>query len=459
MKKKLILVFSLLLILPLMVKAEAGTDVKTLEATLQKNTINFSGTTQDDSVAVMCKLLNNQEEIDMLSVEVDSASFSGSFVAPSTGSYTVSCANYEGGVIKTADVTVTQMAVYTVTFNTNGGSAIDEVEVESGQTVSRPQDDPTKDNYDFVGWYEDSTLTHEFDFSKKITNNTTIYAKWVEHVETVQVQVIFFGEGGTYQVDFAANDSINPEPLGEPVNSSHRYFVNKGDSVTLTAIPAEGYHLNGLYVTHETNNEWSVDDLISNSTPYEFDTDDIDSYINIIAVFEENTAVNNRVTVTFNTDGGSEIEPIELDSGQTVERPQQDPTKNGFTFGGWYEDGTYAHEFDFNTPITANTTIYAKWNEVRQGDQIQIWSATGGKVAAQYTPSTPNTENLEAKDGTNFVANGEVVQYYINDEVTAIAKADEGYKFVGWKHANTENEIPQGYDEPPNVLVKYSQHH
>ena len=84
----------------------------------------------------------------------------------------------------------------------------------------------------------------------------------------------------------------------------------------------------------------------------------------------------------------------------------------------------------------------------RQGDQIQIWvgntdgratdsSGMGGKVAVRYTPSEPNVYGIKAKDGTDFVA-GEIVQFYKGDEITAYAKPDEGYKFVGWYHVNIE---------------------
>ena len=462
MRKRLLLVLSFLLILPLSVRAEEGVNVKTVEATVNNNTITFNGTTQDDSVAVMCKLFSGATEVYKLSVEVNNKTFTGSFVAEETGTYTVSCANYDGGTIVSDEAVVSALETFTVTFNTNGGSSINAIEVEYGNTINEPEA-PTKDDKVFGGWYEDSTLTTPFEFSTHITANKILYAKWNDPGDepgetpaaTNQLQVIFFGTGGTYQVDFAANDSINPEPLGEPVNSSHRYFVDEGVEVTLTAIPINGYHFVGWYSTHEYDSDghgtmaWALDELVSNQIVYSFTPT---TTVNLQAVFEENNS--NVFTVTFNTNGGSAIAPIEVEPGHQLMLPQN-PTKDGFVFIDWYEDDTFTTWFDPSREITADLTLYAKWHEGehRNGDQIQVWAATGGKVAVQYTPSEPNVYELDAKDGTNFVPRGEVVQFYSGDEITAKASADEGYRFVGWKHVDIEYGPDHPSEEHPSACM------
>ena len=65
-------------------------------------------------------------------------------------------------------------------------------------------------------------------------------------------------------------------------------------------------------------------------------------------------------TVTFNTDGGSEIAPAEVEDGKTVAKPV-DPTKEGFTFAGWY---LAEAEYNFDTAVTADITLNAKWNSI-----------------------------------------------------------------------------------------------
>ena len=104
MKKILTFIIGLIIFIPFSVKAIA---VKTLDATISGNTISYNGTIEDGSYAVMCKLLDkDSNEIDMLSTAVNSNKFEGTFTVESNGDYKVSCANYEGGDIKTVDVKV-----------------------------------------------------------------------------------------------------------------------------------------------------------------------------------------------------------------------------------------------------------------------------------------------------------------------------------------------------------------
>ena len=69
-----------------------------------------------------------------------------------------------------------------------------------------------------------------------------------------------------------------------------------------------------------------------------------------------------KYTVTFNTDGGSTVASQTVESGQKATRPAADPTLEGSWFLGWYSDEGLAKKFDFNTPITTATTVYAKWS-------------------------------------------------------------------------------------------------
>ena len=66
---------------------------------------------------------------------------------------------------------------YTLTFDTNGGSAISKVSRTSGTTVDLTGYTPTRDGYTFDGWYSNRELTIKVTFIK-LTSNTTIYAKW-----------------------------------------------------------------------------------------------------------------------------------------------------------------------------------------------------------------------------------------------------------------------------------------
>ena len=70
-----------------------------------------------------------------------------------------------------------------------------------------------------------------------------------------------------------------------------------------------------------------------------------------------------KYTVSFNMNGhGTQITAQTVESGSKATKPA-DPKASGYTFGGWYADATFSTKFDFNTAITANTTVYAKWTK------------------------------------------------------------------------------------------------
>lgn len=64
-------------------------------------------------------------------------------------------------------------------------------------------------------------------------------------------------------------------------------------------------------------------------------------------------------TVTFDTDGGSAAPDKQVRANSKVNKPD-DPTKEGFDFGGWYREGS-TMPYDFSTPVTESFTLYAKW--------------------------------------------------------------------------------------------------
>ena len=68
---------------------------------------------------------------------------------------------------------------FTVKFNSNGGSAVATQTIEKGKTATEPKA-PTKTGYTFKGWYTDDKFVDKFIFTKAVTENVTLYAKWEE---------------------------------------------------------------------------------------------------------------------------------------------------------------------------------------------------------------------------------------------------------------------------------------
>lgn len=67
-------------------------------------------------------------------------------------------------------------------------------------------------------------------------------------------------------------------------------------------------------------------------------------------------------TVTFDSDGGSDVPSQEVLSGRKAVEPKE-PTKADKTFGGWYSDDLLTTAYDFDTPVRASITLYAKWTD------------------------------------------------------------------------------------------------
>ena len=79
---------------------------------------------------------------------------------------------------------------HTLTFNTNGGSAIDKLRVQSGKTIDLSEYVPTREGYTFDGWYRDEALTEKI-ATVKLSRNTTIYAGWTQQEPALSVSDIF----------------------------------------------------------------------------------------------------------------------------------------------------------------------------------------------------------------------------------------------------------------------------
>ena len=88
------------------------------------------------------------------------------------------------------------VSTYTLTFDTNGGSAIDKITKDSGTTIDLAAYKPTRAGYTFAGWFSDKALTKAVT-SVKLTANTTVYAKWTQS-GTAQNPFVDVKEGAYY---------------------------------------------------------------------------------------------------------------------------------------------------------------------------------------------------------------------------------------------------------------------
>ncbi|MBR6822727.1 MAG: InlB B-repeat-containing protein, partial [Clostridia bacterium] len=127
---------------------------------------------------------------------------------------------------------------------------------------------------------------------------------------------------------------------------------------------------------------WYADSALQN--PYIFDKMPGHN----LAVYAEWIAPT--FTVSFELDGGSPaIDPITVTKYEKVEKPTN-PTKSGYTFDGWYTSAEGTDLYDWNTQITANTTIYAHWIRNTLSYTVKYQDGEGNSIAADKTVSNPN---------------------------------------------------------------------
>ena len=98
----------------------------------------------------------------------------------------------------TACDSLTTIKKFTVSFETNGGSTIESISVETGKTIVAPEE-PTKEGFIFAGWYFDVDFNEKFgDFETFIVEeNITLYARWQEDLSDNEYTVKFHLNGGT----------------------------------------------------------------------------------------------------------------------------------------------------------------------------------------------------------------------------------------------------------------------
>ena len=255
---------------------------------------------------------------------------------------------------------------YTVSFDTDGGSHIPMQTVKKGEKANKPSD-PTKEEYSFVRWeYQNK----EYDFTSSVENDMTLKAIWEKEVQVQKYKITFNVDGKTKTIEVSETSEINLEDLG---------FEEKN-----------GYAL-----------KWYVD-----GKEYNF-TEPLTSDMSIEGKYEKTT----NYTVKFNSNGGSKVNNQTISSGGKATEPT-DVKKEGYILDGWYLNNK---KYDFNTVVSENITLTAKWSE------------------------DPNVKRYEVKfnsDGGSSVSSQRIIENKTASQPKNPTKS--GYAFEGWYLGNTE---------------------
>ena len=190
---------------------------------------------------------------------------------------------------------------YTITFDTNGGSEIAPITQDYGTEITAP-DNPTRKGYTFKGWDKEIPETMP-------AENITVKAQW----EINQYTITFDTNGGS---EIAPITQDYGTEITAPDNPTRKGYTFKGwDKEIPKTMPAENITVKA---------QWEI----------------------------------NQYTITFDTNGGSEIAPITQDYGTKITAPDN-PTRKGYTFKGWDKEIP-------ETMPAENITITARWRDTEK---------------------------------------------------------------------------------------------
>ena len=306
---------------------------------------------------------------------------------------------------------------YTLTFDTQGGSSVSPIKQYGGLTITLPK--PEREGYTFGGWYKDMTCSEgqEFTASTMPVQNMTLYAKWTAKQYTI---TFVTGEGST---EIAPISGDYDTAITKPADPARPGYTFLGwDRTIPSAMPA-----GDLTITAR----WQI----------------------------------KRVTITFNTDGGTAVTPITQNYGTAVTAPAV-PSRTGYTFAGWspalpesmppenltvtamWAGNLYTVHFDASpaqAPADQQVRYGATYGTlpepVREGYAFTGWYLNNRRVDVMTTVSTAEEHTLTARwtvkqytitfdtDGGSAMSERKL-DYGAHISVGTPTKA--GYTFVGW---------------------------
>jgi uncharacterized repeat protein (TIGR02543 family) len=333
----------------------------------------------------------------------------------------------------TSDMTLyakyTPLAVYTVKFNTNGGSpaTIEDQKVFAGSAIVAP-DNPTKEGKLFKAWCTDEELTKEWNVTDPVTSDMTLYAAYDD-----AVKVTFKSNGGEF-------------PDGK---ENLEVTIVKGTAVEKPTDPAK----KDVYFAG-----WFTDEALTKA--YDFAT-----LVNADLPLYAKWSLGATVTlVNYDMEGGSTTLDVAIGKPMDEEAANAklvDPP-HGYSFGGWYDDANYKFEHEFEADVEESFTIYAQWIEPTlyhleaiHSDSEDLYSYD--KLAVYYKNDGPRVNDGDkltfrfrtTKPFTFFSVRGDKKWTYQNDDAEnnygfdSFETKEDGWTYVTFTFNSAK---PPAYD-------------
>ncbi len=289
-----------------------------------------------------------------------------------------------------------EAAACTITFDAAGGKMEGGIiTAEAGDTITLPN--CTKDDYVFVGWYEVDTCIGQAGEDYIVSADATLKARYEKKAAAI-CTVTFDADGGD-----TARKSIEAE---------------KGSAIILPACSKIGYEFLGWFLA-------SDDNICAGQAGEEFT---VQGDISLKAHFKKKEAV--KVTITFDADGGKEVNPIKAAKGDMISLPKAE--KEGYSFLGWYtekEGGILLGIPGSEMKAVKDMTAYALWEKETEKDADTDANPETCKVTFHAGKGTVKTKELTIiKGGSLYLPMPEREGYdftgwYLDDDLTQFAGA------------------------------------
>lgn len=247
---------------------------------------------------------------------------------------------------------------YTINFNSDGGSKIDSVTVKRGESFTAPTA-PTKTGYTFAGWQLNGV---DYNFDTPVTADITLTAKWMPNDDTIYTVEVYLeseSDDGTY---------IKSEEYSKQFKGTTDAQIDLNTNGFIESLNVDGYYYDSTHSQNRTSGSILADGSLV-----------------LKVYYSKEDAV--MYTVTFTVDGES-YQSFSVAENTAVSKPTE-PSKQGYVFAGWQLNGA---DYDFDTPVTEDITLTAKWTPATDTEYTVLVFAWDGSA---YTDRTDEAEIKE----------------------------------------------------------------
>ena len=275
---------------------------------------------------------------------------------------------------------------YTVKFDTNGGTAIADKTLTWDDKVLDGVSDPEKPGYDFAGWtFDGGNVLTRTTYANLAADDTvtsiTLTAQWTLHLYTVTLDA----NGGTFD---ASGSTVAQDTMQ----------VTYGGNFEQMPIPRyKGYFFRGWYDEKWGGRQYGDED---GRGTYTYDkAGDCTLY----AMWEEAPLC----TVTFDPNGGTltGAATCEEKQNECIQRPYEEPIREGHNFRGWYTDAACKPEqkWDFDDPIPGNMTLYAGWDILSYVIRVKFANGEPDSIIDQNYDTAITVPDDPTREGYTFI--------------------------------------------------------